>query len=297
MKQILTPLLQAATVTLLTTACQADLPIEADDLLIPDPTAPIELSGSAPLGITAGPAMTRADNDDLPFTLYAVPNGSSVWAPYINGESATLTSGEDTRGITTSVTQYWPIGGQELKFIGLMRADKSAITMDANGRFSLTCGQGEDKDILVSQASVGSKSNPQVKMVFNRFMARLILKPGKKLELDMSCRISTGTLKATYDVIQNKFPTYSGTNYINYSTTQGEQTYYFIPSQMDISQLTNVVIGGLSRGDIPLKDSNGNAAPFRAHRGNSYTIELSVEGPKIVSTISFENPWTDGGSL
>ena len=79
MKRTLILLLQAAAVLLLTAACQADLLTEQDETLIPDPSAPIELSGNAPIETEASGVVTRADGDRLPFTLYAVPSSSSSW--------------------------------------------------------------------------------------------------------------------------------------------------------------------------------------------------------------------------
>lgn len=306
MKRTLILSLQAAAVILLTAACQADLLTEQDASLIPDPTAPIELSGSAPIETTANGVVTRADNDQLGFTLYAVPSNSGSWpgTPYINGVSATLASGSGTaRSISFSPTAYWPVGGQELKFIGVMNTGGTKITVNSNGIITLNAGTGTDKDILLSNKLTGHKvkskgeftSNPKY-MQFSRLMARLIVKPGTENKQVVTCNINGGNSSATYDVLTgniSKSSTYS----ISYNTNNSSQTYYLIPGTT-ISQLTNITAGGISKGVINLTNSGGTNTSFTTAAGKSYTIEVTAKGATLVSSgLSIDNTWKDGGNL
>lgn len=297
MKRTLILLLQAAAVLLLTAACQADLLTEQDETLIPDPSAPIELSGSAPIETEASGVVTRTDGDRLSFTLYAVPSSSSSWpaVPYINKVDATLASGSGTtRAISFSSAAYWPVGGQSLKFIGVMKAN-GATTL-SNGSVSLTAGQGEDKDVLLSNNFTGNKSNHSGSMTFNRLMARLIVKPGADNKQVVTCNINGGSTGATYNVLTGATSNQSGTKYtISYSTNSNSQTYYLIPGTT-ISQLTNVMAGGTSKGTIQLTNGNGANTSFTTAAGDSYTIEVTAKYAVIVKTNNSIG-WGNGGNI
>ena len=297
MKRTLILLLQAAAVLLLTAACQADLLTEQDETLIPDPSAPIELSGSAPIETEASGVVTRTDGDRLSFTLYAVPSSSSSWpaVPYINKVDATLASGSGTtRAISFSSAAYWPVGGQSLKFIGVMKAN-GATTL-SNGSVSLTAGQGEDKDVLLSNNFTGNKSNHSGSMTFNRLMARLIVKPGADNKQVVTCNINGGRTGATYNVLTGATSNQSGTKYtISYSTNSNSQTYYLIPGTT-ISQLTNVMAGGTSKGTIQLTNGNGANTSFTTAAGDSYTIEVTAKYAVIVKTNNSIG-WGNGGNI
>nr|WP_302436705.1 fimbrillin family protein [Bacteroides intestinalis] len=298
MKRTLILLLQAAAVLLLTAACQADLLTEQDETLIPDPSAPIELNGSAPIETEASGVVTRADGDRLSFKLYAVPSSSSTsWpaVPYINGVDATLASGSGTaRAISFSPAAYWPVGRQSLKFIGVMKANE-ATTLN-NGSVSLTAGQGENKDVLLSNNFTGNKSNHSGSMTFNRLMARLIVKPGADNKQVVTCDINGGSTGATYNVLTGATSNQSSTYTISYSTNSNSQTYYLIPGTT-ISELTNVVAGGTSKGTIQLTNGNGVNTSFTTAAGDSYTIEVTAE--YAVLTIKTNNSigWENGGDI
>lgn len=249
--------------------------------------------------------VTRADNDQLDFTLYAVPNNSGSWpvTPYINGVSATLASGSGTaRGISFSPA-YWPVGGQELKFIGVMNASGTRITVNSNGIITLNAGTETYKDILLSNNLTGHKvkskgeftSNPKY-MQFSRLMARLIVKPGTENKQVVTCDINGGNSSATYNVLTgniSKSSTYS----ISYNTNNSSQTYYLIPGTT-ISQLTNTTAGGISKGVINLTNSGGTNTNFTTEAGKSYTIEVTAKGATLVSSgLSIDNTWEDGGNL
>lgn len=297
MKRNIILLLQAAAVLLLTAACQADLPTEQNEALVPDPSAPIELSGSAPIDTEANGVVTRADNGQLGFTLYAVPSSSGSWpgTPYINGVSATLANGSGTaRGISFSPAAYWPVGGQSLKFIGVMKAN-GATTL-SGGSVSLTAGQGEDKDVLLSNNFTGNKSSHSGSMTFNRLMARLIVKPGADNKQVVTCSINGGNSSATCNVLTGATSNQSGTYTISYNTSNSSQTYYLIPGTT-ISQLTNVMAGGTSKGTIQLTNSSGSNTSFSTTAGHSYTIEVTAS--QAVLTVNTNNSigWGDGGNI
>ena len=297
MKRTLILLLQAAAVLLLTAACQADLLTEQDETLIPDPSAPIELSGSAPIETEASGVVTRADGDRLPFTLYAVPSSSSSWpaAPYINKVDATLASGSGTaRAISFSPAAYWPVGGQSLKFIGVMKAN-GATTL-SSGSVSLTAGQGEDKDVLLSNNFTGNKSNHSGSMTFNRLMARLIVKPGTDNKQVVTCNINGGSSSATYNVLTEATSNQSGTHTISYSTNSDSQTYYLIPGT-EISELTNVAAGGTYYGTIQLTNNSGANTSFTTTAGYSYTIEVTASQVKLTITTNNSIGWENGGDI
>lgn len=299
MKRTLILLLQAAAVLLLTAACQADLLTEQDETLIPDPSAPIELSGSAPIETEASGVVTRADGDQLLFKLYAVPSSSSTsWpaVPYINGVDATLASGSGTaRAISFSPAAYWPVGGQSLKFIGVMNA-KGATTLNNDGSVTLTAGKEEDKDVLLSNNFTGNKSNHSGSMTFNRLMARLIVKPGADNKQVVTCNINGGSSSATYNVLTEATSNQSGTHTISYSTNSNSQTYYLIPGTT-ISELTNVVAGGTSKGTIQLTNGNGANTSFTTTAGYSYTIEVTASQVKLTITTNNSIGWENGGDI
>lgn len=297
MKRTITLLLQAAAVLLLTAACQADLLTEQDETLVPDPSAPIELSGSAPIETEASGVVTRADGDQLPFNLYAVPSNNDSWpaTPYINGASAKLASGSGiARGISFSPASYWPVGGQSLKFIGVMKA--SGTTTLNNSSVSLTAGQGEDKDVLLSNNFTGNKSSHSGSMTFNRLMAKLIVKPGADNKQVVTCSINGGSTGATYNVLTETMSNKSGTYTISYSTNNNSQTYYLIPGTT-ISQLTDVTAGSTSKGTISLTNSNGANTSFTTAAGYSYTIEVTAEGVVLTVKTTGSISWGDGNDI
>ncbi|RGN33770.1 fimbrillin family protein [Bacteroides oleiciplenus] len=297
MKRTITLLLQAAAVLLLTAACQADLLTEQDETLVPDPSAPIELSGSAPIETEASGVVTRADGDQLPFNLYAVPSNNDSWpaTPYINGASAKLASGSGiARGISFSPASYWPVGGQSLKFIGVMKA--SGTTTLNNSSVSLTAGQGEDKDVLLSNNFTGNKSSHPGSMTFNRLMARLIVKPGADNKQVVTCKINGGNSNATYNVLTKTTSNKSGTYTISYNTDNSSQTYYLIPGTT-ISQLTDVTAGSTSKGTISLTNSNGANTSFTTAAGYSYTIEVTAEGVVLTVKTTGSISWGDGNDI
>lgn len=294
MKRNIILLLQAAAVLLLTAACQADLPTEQDETLVPDPSAPIKLSGSAPIETEANGVVTRADNGQLGFTLYAVPSGSGSWpsTPYINGVSATLASGSGTaRRISFSPVAYWPIGGQSLKFIGVMKAN-GATTLSGGG-VSLIAGQGEDKDVLLSNNFTGNKSSHSGSMTFNRLMARLIVKPGADNKQVVTCNINGGNSSATYNVLTGAMSNQSGTYTISYNTSNSSQTYYLIPGTT-ISQLTNVMAGSTSKGTIHLTNSSETNTSFTTAAGCSYTIEVTAKYAVLTVNTNNSIGWGSG---
>lgn len=297
MKRNIILLLQAVAVLLLTAACQADLLTEQAEALVPDPSAPIELSGSAPIETEANGVVTRADGDQLSFTLYAVPSGSGSWpgTPYINGVSAMLASGSGTaRRISFSPVAYWPIGGQSLKFIGVMKAN-GATTL-SSGSVSLTAGQGEDKDVLLSNNFTGNKSSHSGSMTFNRLMARLIVKPGADNKQVVSCNINGGSSSATCNVLTGAMSNQSGTYTISYNTSNSSQTYYLIPGTT-ISQLTNVMAGSTSKGTIQLTNSSGSNTSFKTAAGHSYTIEVTAKYAVLTVNTNNSIGWEDGGNI
>lgn len=297
MKRNIILLLQAVAVLLLTAACQADLPTEQDEALVPDPSAPIELSGSAPIETEANGVVTRADNGQLGFTLYAVPSGSGSWpgTPYINGVSATLANGSGTaRRISFSPAAYWPVGGQSLKFIGVMKAN-GATTL-SGGSVSLIAGQGEDKDVLLSNNFTGNKSSHSGSMTFNRLMARLIVKPGADNKQVVTCKINGGNSSATCNVLTGAMSNQSGTYTISYSTNSNSQTYYLIPGTT-ISELTNVMVGGTSKGTIHLTNSNGSNTSFSTAAGHSYTIEVTAKYAVLTVNTNNSIGWGSGTDI
>ncbi|WP_044267099.1 fimbrillin family protein [Bacteroides timonensis] len=299
MKRTITHLLQAAAVLALTAACQADLPPEQDGSLVPDPNAPIELSGNAPIETTANAAVTRTDNSQLPFKLYAVPDGSATWpaTPYINAGAANLASGSgNSRSISTTSTYYWPVGNRTLRFIGVMKADGTNIAL-SNGTVALAAGEGNGKDILLSNNATGNKSASSVSMPFNRLMARLIVKPGSANKQVVTCNIAGGSTGASYNVLSSGISGKSGTYTINYSTNDGEKVYYLIPGT-SISQLTSVVAGSTSKGTVNLTDASGTATSFTTAAGDSYTIEVTAEFATLtIKTASGSIGWESGGDI
>jgi len=302
MKRTITLLLQAATVSLLAVACTADVLPDEDAILVPDPTAPIELSGSAPIETSVSAAVTRADDSKLYFKLYAVPSSvGNSWpsSPYINGVSASLEKGSGSSRRITFGAYYWPVGGQQLKFIGVMKASdtsSASISDVSNGNITLTAGQGDDKDILISNNATGTKSSTPGSMTFNRLMAKLIVKPGTENNPVVTCSIAAGSSTATCNVLTDigSLSNESGSYTISYSTNSATQIYYLIPGTT-ISKLTNVVAEGINKGEVALTNSNGTATSFTPQAGKSYTIEVTAK--YLIVKVNSPGNWGNGGDI
>lgn len=311
MKRTLILLPHAAAALLLVAACQADLPAGQGGPLVPDLSAPIELSGSAPINVSS--ATTRAEQE-IKFTLTAIPVNGNI--PYFKNIIATLPNSScEPQNISFS-TQYWPLSGENLKFIGLMNGKGEAVKADINddptayfkyGLLKLESGKGVEYDILMSDNLIGNRAgfngNPTY-MQFKHLTTRLIIRPGKTVQR-VTCDIAGGTDLNTYRLWGSPLLVNGTEPYIiSYDTDYGEQTYYLVsciykPENNKISELTNVKVNGQLNSPFKITDGAGKEVSLDISAGKSYVIVISSESAKLtVSDLpTFETTWEDGGII